>query len=367
MRTRVKQKDIPSLSPFPEGWYFVERRQTLQKAGLIQKTWMGTEIVAWWAGGGRVCVAESVCPHLGSALGPATGGKVQDGCLVCPFHGFEYDATGQCVATPFAAAPKSAKLRVFETREVLDLIFAWWGSGGRPPQWDLPADPPVGSDWSDLEIRTIRFPGHPQETSENSVDLSHLNYVHGFRSVNQVGSVSADGPHLRSCVEFRVLRTIAGILPLSFDILSTTHVVGLGYSLVEIHERSIGMYARLWALATPVDGTLVDFTLVGQMREMRKPKRPIVGLSFVPPRARARIMNKLLLSAELQAIEDDLVIWGSKTYIPRPRLCRSDVAIGMYRRYCQQFYPELYGGYRKDGRNSSPVPAEAHDTEIPRG
>ena len=137
---RIERNDISSLPPFPEGWYFVASRQSILKARLIQKTWMGEEIVTWCDGDGRICVAEATCPHLGSNLGPAAGGRVRNGRLVCPFHGFEYDATGQCVATPFAPAPRSAKLTVFETREMLGLVFAWWGIGGRPPRWGLPEE-----------------------------------------------------------------------------------------------------------------------------------------------------------------------------------------------------------------------------------
>ena len=185
--SRVERGESPSLPPFPEGWYFVASRQSILNAGLIQKTWLGEQIVAWSDGEGRVCVAESECPHLGADLGPAAGARVKDGCLVCPFHGFEYDASGQCVATPFAPAPKSAKLRVFETREVLGMVFAWWGIDGRSPQWSLPEDPPAGADWSELEFRTLRFPGHPQETTENSVDLAHLRYVHGYNNVSGIG------------------------------------------------------------------------------------------------------------------------------------------------------------------------------------
>ena len=174
---RIERNDISSLPPFPEGWYFVASRQSILKARLIQKTWMGEEIVTWCDGDGRICVAEATCPHLGSNLGPAAGGRVRNGRLVCPFHGFEYDATGQCVATPFAPAPRSAKLTVFETREMLGLVFAWWEIGGRPPRWGLPEDPPCGADWSALEFRTIRFPGHPQETTENAVDMAHMRWV----------------------------------------------------------------------------------------------------------------------------------------------------------------------------------------------
>ena len=49
------------------------------------------------------------------------------------------------------------------------MIFAWWGIGGRAPQWNLPADQPDQAGWSDLQIRSSRFPGHPQEVTENSV------------------------------------------------------------------------------------------------------------------------------------------------------------------------------------------------------
>ena len=72
---------------------------------LIQKQWLGQDIVAWSDNEGTICVAQSVCPHLGSSLGPAAGGRVRDGHLVCPFHGFTYDVAGNCVATPYAEPP----------------------------------------------------------------------------------------------------------------------------------------------------------------------------------------------------------------------------------------------------------------------
>ena len=53
-------------SPFPEGWYFVTTRQAILKAKLIQKTWMGENIVmSGVTRTGRVCVADAYCPHLG--------------------------------------------------------------------------------------------------------------------------------------------------------------------------------------------------------------------------------------------------------------------------------------------------------------
>ena len=337
---RFERDDVAPLSPFPEGWYFVAARRFIEEQGLIQKTWMGEEIVAWRDDEGRVCVAEATCPHLGSSLGPAAGGRVRDGHLICPFHGFEYDGAGRCVATPFAPAPESAKLAVFETCEVAGLVFAWWGSGGRPPQWSLPEGSPAGADWSEPGFRTIRFPGHPQETTENAVDMAHLRYVHGYDNVRRIGPVSVDGPHLESSFDFTSTTTVAGWATLEYDISAVVHVFGLGYSYVEIRERSIGMDMRLWVLATPVDGTLIELVLVGQVRELGRPKRPIVGMRFLPPRLRTRLMNAFILSAQKRDVMRDVAIWSRKRYRPRPRLCRSDGEIGLYRRYCEQFYPD---------------------------
>ena len=231
------------------------------KAKLMQKTWMGEKVVVWCDENGRVCVAEAFCPHLGSYLGPAAGGRICDGRLVCPFHGFKYDATGQCVATPFAEPPKTAKLRVFKMREINDLIFVWWGIEGRKPQWNLLADSPDQVGWSDFKIRTIRFPGHPQETRENSVDLAHLRYVHGYDNVNCIGRVSVDGPYLESRFDFRRAIRIAQIAMIYLNFSAFTLMCGLGYSFVEIREHSIGMDMRLWVLTTPVDGRLIDLCL----------------------------------------------------------------------------------------------------------
>ncbi|MYC85174.1 MAG: Rieske 2Fe-2S domain-containing protein [Acidimicrobiia bacterium] len=133
-RRRVLLENAPLASPFPEGWYFVTSRKALLKAGMIEKTWMGERIVAWSDEDGNVCVAGAFCPHLGADMGPTAGGRICDGRLVCPFHGYEFDATGQCVATPYSPPPTTARLGVFETEEVAGLIFAWWGSGGRAPQ-----------------------------------------------------------------------------------------------------------------------------------------------------------------------------------------------------------------------------------------
>ncbi|WP_419917022.1 Rieske 2Fe-2S domain-containing protein [Candidatus Poriferisodalis sp.] len=332
--------NICSLSPFPEGWYFIGTHRNLQKSEPYSAMWMGQKIVAWCNDHGDVCVAEAVCPHLGSDLSADAGARVVAGQLVCPFHGFEFDVTGQCVATPSDDPARSTKLRLFETRNIGGLIFAWWGFGGREPQWQLPHVPPNDGDWSDLALRTVRFPGHPQETSENSVDIAHLSYIHGYDNVTSDAPVSIEGPCLESRFGFATTRKIAKIGKLTLEVSAVARVIGLGYSYVEFRERSIGMDARLWVLATPIDGTLIDLTIVSSVRELREPKRPIAGLKFLPRQLRAPILNKFVADFQIRDVKQDVVIWSRKHYVPRPRLVRSDGEVMKYRAYCAQFYPE---------------------------
>ena len=114
------------------------------------------------------------------------------------------------------------------------------------------------------------------------------------------------------------------------------------------------MDARLWVLSTPVDGTLIDLTLVTQVHEIRKPGRFVTGLGFLPVSLRHRLMSRLLLSEERRFVMQDVVIWERKRYRSPPRLCRTDGPIGKYRLYCRQFYPELRSVAKGPARRVGP-------------
>ena len=326
-------------SPFPEGWYFVASLDALRKQTLIERTWLGQEIVAWCNEKGAICVADAYCPHLGSHLGPKTGGTVRDGCLVCPFHGFQYDVTGQCVATPNALAPRNAKLKRFETQVINGLVFAWWSSVGQPPCFTLPLDRRDEDGWSAVGIRRFRLTSHPEHTAENSVDLAHFAYLHGYFDVHQVGDVTVDGPHLRSAFNFKRERSVLGSR-LLFDVSVVTNLYGLGYSSVDITEHTMPFKSRFWVLGTPVDGTNMELVLANQTQETEHVNRAIMGLGFLPKRIRAKLMNYVLMEAQVKDVEQDIPVWNRRVFRPRPVLNSKDGKIMLFRRYCGQFYPE---------------------------
>jgi len=337
------QDDRLPTAPFPDGWYFVTGREALRKQTLIEKTWLGQEVVAWCDDEGTVCVADAYCPHLGSHLGPTTGGIVRDGCLVCPFHGFEYDVSGQCVATPSAPAPKNARLGLFETRVMNGMVFAWWSSAGQPPYFTLPDDTSDEDGWTPVGLRYFRLTTHPEYTTENSVDIAHLSHIHGYFDVHQIGAVTVDGAHLVSAFEFKRERSFLG-RKFRFEVSAVTHLYGMGYSFVDITEHTVPLRSRFWVLATPLDGTYMELVLASQVQEAGRVNRSIVGLGFLPKRMRARLMNHMMLERQVKDVDQDLPVWNRKIFRPRPVLSSADGKIMLFRRYCTQFYPENQTG-----------------------
>ena len=100
-----------------------------------------------------------------------------------------------------------------------------------------------------------------------------------------------------------------GLGKVTFDVSATTLVYGLGFSLVEIREHTVGMDSRLWVLSTPIDGTDVEMTLFSQVKNLTNPKRFIAGLGFLPAGLRTRVMNRFLVSNQLSNVEADIIIW----------------------------------------------------------
>ena len=59
-------------------------------------------------------------------------------CIECPFHGWHYDGeTGQCTKIPYSNGkiPSQAKVKVWPSLEVNDLILVWHDAEGRDPNW----------------------------------------------------------------------------------------------------------------------------------------------------------------------------------------------------------------------------------------
>ena len=62
--------------------------------GAVKRVVAGEKVIALARHGEIYCALDNRCPHAG---GPLSEGSIENGLLVCPWHGREYSlASGQC-------------------------------------------------------------------------------------------------------------------------------------------------------------------------------------------------------------------------------------------------------------------------------
>ena len=326
------------FSPFPIGWYWVEFSENVKSGKLYSKQWLGQDLVYWRDSNNKVCVADSTCPHLGANLSPNLGGSLRDGLLVCPFHGYCYDASGACVNTPAGPPKHDLSLNTYSTCETGGVIYAWWHPDRSSPQWDIP-DFDEG-DWSALlhDKRVIHT--HPQETAENGVDLTHLPYVHGYSKVESLGPLEVEGPLLQNRFTLKRRLGPSNKLSVTLNVSAVVSMWGLGVSTIEPTMEEAGLYIRQLALCTPIDGSKVDFVMAMQMKDIERPNALVPGLGLVPKRVLNAALLRVFFNVYRKDISQDFEIWENKKYLVYPRVGPDERPIVRFRRYCQQFYTD---------------------------
>jgi nitrite reductase/ring-hydroxylating ferredoxin subunit len=307
----------------PEGWYCVAFSHELAPREVRAVRYFGRELVLYRTSTGVARLVGGYCPHLGAHLGH--GGRVEGELLRCGFHGFCFEPDrGACVSTPYGHRPPATGLGMYHVREQHGLVLAYFHPHDIAPTWEVPDFDTAG--WSSMAHDMLTLRGHPQETSENSVDLGHFTIVHGFVACRQTVPVAVDGTTLSVSYEvdaslrrFGLRRTA---LRASFDVL----VHGLGYSRVDSFVPSLGLRARHLVLSTPVDASHVHLRL----GTLQRTPWPIPGLA----RAVCEVTHRMYR----HEVEQDLKFWENKRYVARPALAKGDGPIGTYRKWCRQFY-----------------------------
>jgi phenylpropionate dioxygenase-like ring-hydroxylating dioxygenase large terminal subunit len=119
--------------------------------------------------------------HRGGAL---SGGWVKGNCIVCPYHGWEYERNGQCTKIPAnlegKAIPNRARVDSYPTQEKYDFVWAFLGD---LPEEERPPMPEFPHAVDDPQFKKITGEYHwkvnYERAVENSMDISHAPFVHG--------------------------------------------------------------------------------------------------------------------------------------------------------------------------------------------
>ncbi len=144
-------------------------------------------LVLWRDGTGQIHAWADQCPHRGAKL---SLGRIVGGRLECGYHGWQFDAAGQCLhvpALPAFSPPASHCARVYEACEAYGLVWVRLATavGAAPsltPPSTLPALPGFAAEADDA-LRKLNCGPYDVATSaprviENFLDMAHFAFVH---------------------------------------------------------------------------------------------------------------------------------------------------------------------------------------------
>lgn len=191
----------------PNRWYPVLESARLKKRPIGFER-LGRSWVAFRDVQGKAVVLPGQCPHRGASLGM---GRVIDGELQCPWHGFRFDARGHCTAMPCegrdAAIPKALDLTPPAAVERHGLLWLWWGEALADPE-AVPFFAEAATPLSHSAEATKILPYHYSRMMETNLDIHHTPFVHG-RVMPGVGTevhgytAEVDGDRVRTAGELR--------------------------------------------------------------------------------------------------------------------------------------------------------------------
>ncbi|HTV57604.1 MAG TPA: aromatic ring-hydroxylating dioxygenase subunit alpha [Verrucomicrobiae bacterium] len=133
------------------------------------------DIVLWRDAHGAFHAWQDLCVHRGARL---SLGRIENSCLTCPYHGWQYNASGRCVhipAHPEQPPPERAHANVYRAAEKYGIV---WASLGEPQQ-----EIPDFEEWGAPGFRTVHagpylFRAHAPRVIENFLDVGHFPFVH---------------------------------------------------------------------------------------------------------------------------------------------------------------------------------------------
>lgn len=208
------QTICPATQKVPRNeWYVVAFAQEVDDQRPLRRYCSGDRIVLYRTAKGEAVALQDRCPHRGS---PLSFGKIVNDTLQCPYHGFRYGASGQCVRVPSqtAIAPELC-VRAYPVVERGGFIWLWPGAPAAADPALLPDCFEFGLDrpgWTAKPYLMLEIKANYTLLFENLLDTSHISFLHGTaldggRMASSTFRLESEGKIVR------LIRELAGDTP----------------------------------------------------------------------------------------------------------------------------------------------------------
>ena len=178
-------------------WYPIIRSEDLSYDNPEKAKVLGSNLVVFRDQEGKARVLSDTCTHRGGSLGGAWSAgdtpRIINGCVVCPYHGWEFGGDGECKNIPSIGygtkTPPRAKVDSYPVEERYGIVFAFLGDAPeeeRPPMFEVEEYGQEG--WRANSVLILEVDYNYERSMENGLDPAHNEFVHpthGFSGINR--------------------------------------------------------------------------------------------------------------------------------------------------------------------------------------
>ena len=251
---------VSEVPAFREYWYPVAYSSDVADKPLAVRL-LGDYYVVWRGADGSLGCAVDECPHRAARL---SQGWLDNGDIVCPYHGWAFNTSGACTRIPQndddkPVPPRARALSVL-AEERYGLVWVCPGM----PRASIPVLPEAEDPGFVLmhEVMEV-WPTSAPRVIDNALDLAHVAWTHR----NTIGDSTApkfesyeierNGHELRSRVSYRArlteaLRANTGLTG-DHTIRVTNAELVQPFVYKDVMEYENGLRHVLFKTATPVD------------------------------------------------------------------------------------------------------------------
>ena len=167
-----------NAAPLREGWYYAVAAARLKPRTLLAKVMLGEPVLLGRDAAGMPFALRDICPHRGM---PLTAGDFDGSEIECCYHGWRFNAGGECTAIPALVpgqsfSPGRIRVRSYPVREVQGNIWVYFG--------DDPAAAPAIPELDGFEdavprlVESVRFAAAIDHAVVGLMDPAHGPFVH---------------------------------------------------------------------------------------------------------------------------------------------------------------------------------------------
>jgi phenylpropionate dioxygenase-like ring-hydroxylating dioxygenase large terminal subunit len=156
-------------------WYIVAESHELKSNQVISRSLLGEWLAIFRDNQGKVSCLQDKCLHRTAQL---SRGKVVDGNLQCPYHGWTYAPTGEVVHIPSMGPNYKQGTKCNKTYEVLEqenYIYVRLVGGVDTKPFAMPCH--GQKNYTTIRLQNL-FRNNVTNCAENFVDIPHTTFVH---------------------------------------------------------------------------------------------------------------------------------------------------------------------------------------------